>query len=110
MILFAQGVYEWRVKNETEPVDESPFPHSGRTSRRGISAFESEWRSMKMQQHSRGKAGPCQVPIGPGVMVEGLLTVPEQAHAIVLFVHGSGSSRYSPRNQFVARTLQEAGL
>lgn len=63
-----------------------------------------------MQQHSRGKAGPCQVPIGPGVMVEGLLTVPEQAHAIVLFVHGSGSSRYSPRNQFVARTLQEAGL
>lgn len=43
-------------------------------------------------------------------MLEGLLTVPEQAHAIVLFVHGSGSSRYSPRNQFVARTLQEAGL
>src|SRR6266404_5255783 len=36
--------------------------------------------------------------------------VREIANALVLFVHGSGSSRHSPRNQFVARTLNNAGL
>jgi putative phosphoribosyl transferase len=34
----------------------------------------------------------------------------DQAKALILFVHGSGSSRHSPRNQFVARTLNQAGL
>src|SRR5262245_16893766 len=38
------------------------------------------------------------------------LTIPENTKAIVLFAHGSGSSRHSPRNQFVARTLNRAGL
>jgi putative phosphoribosyl transferase len=40
----------------------------------------------------------------------GNLTIPASATALVLFVHGSGSSRHSPRNQFVARTLNRAGL
>ena len=40
----------------------------------------------------------------------GNLSIPENAIALVLFAHGSGSSRHSPRNQFVARTLNEAGL
>ena len=44
------------------------------------------------------------------VTVGGHLTVPEGAQAIVLFVHGSGSSRHSPRNRFVAAVLNEAGL
>ena len=43
-------------------------------------------------------------------VLSGNLTVPEKAVALVLFAHGSGSSRYSPRNQFVARTLNDAGL
>jgi dienelactone hydrolase len=38
------------------------------------------------------------------------LTIPDGAIALVLFAHGSGSSRHSPRNQFVARTLNDAGL
>jgi pimeloyl-ACP methyl ester carboxylesterase len=38
------------------------------------------------------------------------LNIPENASALVLFAHGSGSSRHSPRNQFVARTLNDAGL
>ena len=42
--------------------------------------------------------------------LEGELTIPENAVALVLFAHGSGSSRHSPRNQFVARTLNDAGL
>jgi dienelactone hydrolase len=38
------------------------------------------------------------------------LIIPDNAIALVLFTHGSGSSRHSPRNQFVARTLNQAGL
>lgn len=40
----------------------------------------------------------------------GSLAVPEAARGIVLFAHGSGSSRQSPRNRVVARSLQQAGL
>jgi dienelactone hydrolase len=40
----------------------------------------------------------------------GELKVPENATGVVLFAHGSGSSRHSPRNQFVARTIREAGV
>ena len=42
--------------------------------------------------------------------LSGNLAIPNNATALVLFVHGSGSSRHSPRNQFVARTLNNAGL
>ena len=49
------------------------------------------------------------VPAG-SVTLNGNLTMPEDARAVVLFAHGSGSSRHSPRNQFVAQRLQEADL
>lgn len=45
-----------------------------------------------------------------GVSLEGSLTVPPGAHGLVLFAHGSGSSRHSPRNQFVAKSLRDGGL
>src|SRR4030081_2706332 len=45
-----------------------------------------------------------------GVTLDGNLSVPDRSRWIVLFVHGSGSSRHSPRNRFVAQTLNEAGL
>ncbi|HLO33858.1 MAG TPA: alpha/beta fold hydrolase [Anaerolineales bacterium] len=48
--------------------------------------------------------------LSTGVHLEGILSIPEDAHGLVVFVHGSGSSRHSPRNQFVAETLQEGGL
>jgi putative phosphoribosyl transferase len=51
----------------------------------------------------------AQIPAGRAVL-SGNLTIPENAMALVLFAHGSGSSRLSPRNQFVARTLNRAGL
>jgi putative phosphoribosyl transferase len=51
----------------------------------------------------------AQIPAGRAVL-SGNLTIPENAMALVLFAHGSGSSRHSPRNQFVARTLNRAGL
>lgn len=44
------------------------------------------------------------------VALEGNLDVPQGARAIVLFAHGSGSSRHSPRNKYVAEVLKEAGL
>src|SRR5213595_1742624 len=42
--------------------------------------------------------------------LDGNLTIVREAKALVLFAHGSGSSRHSARNQFVARTLNDAGL
>lgn len=45
-----------------------------------------------------------------GVSLEGILDIPEGARSIVLFAHGSGSSRHSPRNAFVARVLNRAGF
>jgi dienelactone hydrolase len=42
--------------------------------------------------------------------IQGELDVPSSAEGLVLFAHGSGSSRKSPRNQFVARKLREAGI
>lgn len=50
-----------------------------------------------------------RVSAGP-VELEGNLGAPEGARGIVLFAHGSGSSRHSPRNRYVARVLREAGL
>jgi putative phosphoribosyl transferase len=44
------------------------------------------------------------------VMLEGALEIPEGASGIVLFAHGSGSSRHSPRNNYVAKVLREHGL
>ncbi len=52
---------------------------------------------------------PVQVVAGP-VTLEGDLNIPEGAEGIVLFAHGSGSSRFSPRNRFVAQVLGEGGL
>jgi dienelactone hydrolase len=50
-----------------------------------------------------------QVPIG-AVQLEGDLHLPAGAAGIVVFAHGSGSSRHSPRNRYVARVLNRAGL
>src|SRR3954453_10257906 len=55
------------------------------------------------------KEREVRVPAGP-VTLEGSLVVPHDARGIVLFAHGSGSGRHSPRNRYVARQLREAGL
>lgn len=48
--------------------------------------------------------------LSTGVRLEGIVSIPEDARGLVVFVHGSGSSRHSPRNQYVAQTLQAGGL
>ena len=50
-----------------------------------------------------------QIPAA-GVELDADLVVPQPAQGVVLFAHGSGSSRHSPRNVFVARKLQDAAL
>jgi len=63
-----------------------------------------------------GKTATCDTAVTPvwipsgSVSLEGDLTVPEGARGVVLFAHGSGSSRKSPRNRYVAGVLNEAGL
>ena len=49
-----------------------------------------------------------RIPVG-GVVLDGDLVVPGDAAGVVLFAHGSGSSRHSPRNRMVAARLQAAG-
>jgi putative phosphoribosyl transferase len=53
--------------------------------------------------------GLRRVTIGPQ-QLEGILTIPEPAIGLVIFAHGSGSSRLSPRNTYVAEKLQERGI
>lgn len=52
-----------------------------------------------------GKGNEVTLFSGP-VVLKGILSIPEKARGLVLFAHGSGSSRNSPRNQFVASVLQ----
>ena len=49
------------------------------------------------------------VPVGQ-IALEGELNIPLRATGLVLFAHGSGSSRHSPRNQWVAKTLRQSGI
>lgn len=46
----------------------------------------------------------------PGAVLSGDLTIPEEASGLVIFAHGSGSSRHSPRNRFVAQRINAQGL
>jgi putative phosphoribosyl transferase len=50
-----------------------------------------------------------RIPAGPATL-EGNLGIPEDARGVVLFAHGSGSGRHSPRNRYVAQALREARL
>jgi len=51
----------------------------------------------------------AHIPAGP-VTIEGMLEIPEGAIGLVLFAHGSGSSRHSPRNNYVAGMLRQVGV
>lgn len=52
----------------------------------------------------------CFIPINENLTLAGNLRVPPEPAGIVVFVHGSGSGRFSPRNQFVARSLHNIGI
>jgi putative phosphoribosyl transferase len=53
----------------------------------------------------------CQITLTAGkTILEGSLCLPRNSRGIIVFAHGSGSSRFSPRNNFVARELRKSGL
>src|SRR5258708_36688056 len=61
---------------------------------------------------TRNESGstPVEVRIPCGaVTLEGALAIPPGANGVVVFAHGSGNSRHSPRNQFVVRVIRESG-
>jgi dienelactone hydrolase len=62
---------------------------------------------MNAENSSGGRETTIQAGL---VTLEGSLAVPNGARGMVLFAHGSGSSRHSPRNRFVADVLRESGL
>ena len=64
---------------------------------------------MQTTNSSRWRQEEVVIPF-QGFVLRGELAVPTSASGCVLFAHGSGSSRHSPRNQFVARTLQAHGV
>jgi putative phosphoribosyl transferase len=53
---------------------------------------------------------PVEIELAPGLLLAGDLRLPEPAAGLVIFAHGSGSSRLSPRNRQVAASLNEAGF
>ncbi|MDN3264467.1 phosphoribosyltransferase family protein [Streptomyces sp. CSDS2] len=69
-------------------------------------------RAAERHRHTAGAAsGAREVTVTAGaVRLGGRLTVPDGATGVVVFAHGSGSSRHSPRNRFVAEGLHRAGL
>jgi putative phosphoribosyl transferase len=64
---------------------------------------------MKAASHDSFIEREVAITVGDTV-VRGTLVLPDAAAAAVVFAHGSGSSRFSPRNQYVGRVLNEAGL
>ncbi len=63
---------------------------------------------MKLQSNSYKEE--ISIKLAEGISLNGILTMPKNAQKIVIFAHGSGSGRYSPRNQFVASFLNEQQL
>ncbi|WP_133130597.1 dienelactone hydrolase family protein [Legionella yabuuchiae] len=59
--------------------------------------------------YTQGKQHEVEIP-NRGDVLDGFLLIPEQPKGIVLFVHGSGSSRFSSRNQYVANYLNQSNL
>ena len=65
---------------------------------------------MQSVAHNRDHCSALLAIPVDGVEIECLLVVPRRAKGVVLFAHGSGSSRLSPRNNFVAANLNDAGV
>ncbi len=62
------------------------------------------------EQSNRAVAERAVRVLTAGVALDGDLSLPSAARAVVVFAHGSGSSRHSPRNRYVAGVLQAAGF
>jgi putative phosphoribosyl transferase len=66
--------------------------------------------TVNARQRTDDNAREVAISVGTGAEVHGTVRVPPAASGFVIFVHGSGSSRKSPRNRFVAQVLERDGL
>lgn len=64
---------------------------------------------MVIKANSESTTKSYQIPCDK-ILLPGILTIPSNAESVVVFAHGSGSGRFSARNQYVAKVLQDAGL
>ncbi|MCS7023064.1 MAG: dienelactone hydrolase family protein [Gemmataceae bacterium] len=72
-----------------------------------------EWSEVKQARPTLAGADPereVEIPLRPGLVLPGTLRWSGKPRGVVVFAHGSGSSRHSPRNQYVSSVLVEAGL
>jgi putative phosphoribosyl transferase len=74
-----------------------------------LAAAANRTGGVKAEDDSATEDEEVEVAIGP-IRLAGHLTIPERPSGIVVFAHGSGSGRHSPRNRFVAGMLNQAGL
>lgn len=80
-------------------------PHAAGDAENGVAA------DMKTRDNTGAAPGTAEIGVALGrVRLPGSLTLPASAQGLVLFAHGSGSSRHSPRNRFVAQVLVDAGI
>ncbi len=93
------------VRNQTE---EAVGRRAAPASDQSIESLSGLGRRKPMAKYQSGEQ-EVSIP-SDGIQLEGILTVPAGAKGIVLFAHGSGSSRLSPRNTYVAKALQRAGI
>src|SRR5687767_7695018 len=68
--------------------------------------FISSSRNLPAMKHDEGMV---RIAVG-GALLEGNLLIPPNARGVILFAHGSGSSRFSSRNRYVAEQLRAGGL
>ena len=90
------------------------YENFGQTTEEEVMAHldASEQRAARSPDVHTGAMREVIIPVGGDhpAHLEGHLSVPPDAWGVVLFAHGSGSSRLSPRNQYVAQALNEAGI
>lgn len=123
-IILATAVAPPRVLNTLEPLTDATVCLSAPEDLYAISAFYEDFHQLtdedviEQLERARSFTEPPSVRVGepevripiPGGELEGVLGLPPDPAGLVLFAHGSGSSRFSPRNRRVAEALQRHGL
>ncbi len=89
---------EWRETSGTQSPKSTIQPAKSQ----GVTTMSNKENNLRVDRVVSIRSG--------NIKLDGEVKVPEGATGLVLFAHGSGSSRHSPRNQFVARVIREAGV
>src|ERR671933_94129 len=76
----------------------------------GNNKQEEQKRKKEERYHRLVNIPVAEAASGQEVVLEGDLSVPKNAQGVVIFAHGSGSGRHSPRNRYVAQVLQNEGI